>query len=175
MFGPLDDPYLHWLSAKVHYVDVPTPSLTYHKLLYKLYTTEFAWTLSGDDNRAQDGKELRTQFLMECDILDEPEWRAMPCSILEMLIAFSFRAAFNTGEPRHIWFWEMLENLGIKVPDADFSENRVDEALHVLVWRLYDKKGRGGLFPVNRIQRDQRRVEIWYQFCDYLLDQDRLP
>ncbi len=57
------------------HVEVPTPSLTYWKLFRTLYSTEFVWLLSGDDNRAEDGLELREEFLLESNIPDDPQWR----------------------------------------------------------------------------------------------------
>jgi hypothetical protein len=38
-----------------------------------------------------------------------------------------------------------------------------------VIWRTYDRRGHGGLFPLQRSNRDQRRVEIWYQLSEYLL------
>jgi hypothetical protein len=177
MFGALDEEYFLWLSAKVRHAVVPTPSNSHQKLLLKMYTTEYPWLLSGDDNRAADGKELRIQFLDQLQYNDEPEWRALPCSVLEMLIAFSRHAEFNTTEGTvYDWFWEMVTNLGIALQvDADYDDEFVEAVLNRFVWRQYDRKGRGGLFPIRRPHRDQTQVEIWYQFCDYLLDQDRLP
>lgn len=155
----------------------PTPSLTYWKLLKKLHTTEFVWLLTGDDNRAADGIELRIEFLLEGDIPEHPEWLSLGCSILEMLIAFSRRAQFQTDIPAKDWFWEFIENLGLKdcTDGSDFIQEEVDDILYRFVWRTYDEKGYGGIFPINAPQSDQRQVEIWYQFCDYLVDKDRLP
>jgi hypothetical protein len=55
------------------------------------------------------------------------------------------------------------------------DEEEVKSILDQFIWRTYDKKGAGGMFPINGPTDDQRKVEIWYQFCDYLVDKDRLP
>jgi hypothetical protein len=155
----------------------PTPSLTYWKLFKILHTTEFVWLLSGDDNRAADGVELRIEFLLEGDIPDQPDWLSLGCSILEMLIGFSRRAQFVTDVPAKEWFWEFIENLGLKDfnDGSEFDPEEVKTILDQFIWRTYDRNGVGGIFPINGATPDQRKVEIWYQFSDYLVDKDRFP
>jgi hypothetical protein len=176
MSGPLEDLYLNWLCAKVvNMKDLPDP--TYWKLLKKLHHTEFVWLISGDDNRAEDGKELRLEFIFQAEIPDDPYWRIeVGCSILEMLIAFARRAEFEDQTPVEEWFWEFISNLGLKEhDDISFDEDYVDLVLHEFIWRTYEPNGNGGLFPIGNPRSDQTEVEVWYQFCDYLVDQDRLP
>lgn len=178
MSEPLENLYFNWLCAKVTRIDGnPTPSNSYWNLLRVLHNTEFAWTLVGDDNRAMDGLDLRRQFLIAGDIPDYPDWRNMPCSLLEMLIAFAMRAEFQTGDSVSQWFWEFIDNLGLKdYTDAvNTGEDEVETVLYNLVWRRYDYHGRGGLFPIEEPEKDQRNTEIWYQFCEYLIDQNRTP
>lgn len=173
---PIESTYFNWLCAKIMQVDVPTPSLEYWKLLRMLHSTEFIWLLSGDDNRAEDGVDLRTEFLRESYLENDQSWADFGCSVLELLIAFSRRAAFETEQSAKDWFWEFLYNLGL----SDFNDAynpdglEVDECLQRFVWRTYDANGRGGLFPLDNPKHDQRQVEIWYQFCEWLLDQDRI-
>jgi hypothetical protein len=176
MLEPLENLYFNWLCAKVHHMENPTPTLTYWGLLRVLHNTEFVWLISGDDNRAMDGLDLRREFLIAADIPDKPEWRALPCSLLEMLIAFSRRAEFQTDEPAQQWFWEFIDNIGLLECNdaANCSDDEVGERLYELVWRTYDNSGRGGLFPLDHPQHDQTKTEIWYQFCEYLVDQNRL-
>ncbi len=89
MTEPLENLYFNWLCAKVIHVENPTPSLTYWKLFRELHNFEYVWLISGDDNRAEDGLELRTEFLMEVNLPDDPVWSGVGCSVFEMLIAFS--------------------------------------------------------------------------------------
>lgn len=175
---PLEQLYLSWLCAKVLIVKNPTPSLTYDTLFKTLQNTEFVWLLTGDDNRAEDGKELRREFLILADIPDDVEWRTIiPCSVLEMLIAFSRRCEDNSAWSAKEWFWQFLDNLNLKeVNDAARVEpEEIQEVLELFLWRQYPPDGDGGLFPLSRPHRDQREVEIWDQFCDYLVDKDLLP
>jgi len=173
MNEPLENLYFNWLCAKASHVENPTPSLTYWKLFRVLYSNEFVWLVSGDDSRALDGLELREEFFMESRLPEDPVWESMNCSIFEMLISFSRRAQFAAGETTSFWFWKMIENVGLRdANDASFHEEVVEEILYNFVWRNYDRRGVGGLFPMNNPQHDQRHVEVWYQFCEYLVDQD---
>ena len=173
MNEPLENLYFNWLCAKVIRLENPTPSLRYDTLLRALHNTEFVWLITGDDNRAEDGLELRLEFILEADIPDNPEWRGLGCSLLEMLIAFSRHAEFMTDEPARNWFWLFMENLGLdRYNDATHPlPDDIGDTLYRLVWRTYNFSGQGGLFPVVNPHEDQTKVEIWYQFCEYLMDQ----
>lgn len=174
---PIEEVYFNWLYSKVAKVDIPTPSTSYLTLLAALHSTEFIWVVTGDDNRAQDGLDLRREFIRELFIREDPAWLSIGCSVLEMLIAFSRRASFDAEElsPRD-WFWVFLRNLKLDdLNDAseDISEI-VSEVMDEFIWRTYRANGEGGMFPLRRPHHDQREVEIWYQFCDYLVDQNQL-
>ena len=178
MGEPLENLYFNWLCTKVVNTRNSSPSLTYWILFRVLHQTEFVWLMSGDDNRVEDGKELRTEFLLQADIPDDPHWRTViGCSILEMLIALSRRAEFMTEISAKDWFWEFINNLGL----MDFNDASgvepidIEEILEVFIWRTYESNGHGGLLPLDEPFSDQRGHEIWHQFCDYLVDKDLLP
>lgn len=63
MDGPLDEQYLKWLYRQVASSKYRNPARTYWSLLRQLYTTEFVWTVPNDDNRVEDGRDLRYEFL----------------------------------------------------------------------------------------------------------------
>lgn len=175
MEEPIENLYFNWLYSKVASVDVPTPSLTYIRLFRILHTTEFVWLVSGDDNRVEDGLELRLEFQREaCMQADDPYWESMGCSVLEMLIALSRRAEWDTEISARDWFWIFLQNLRLnEFSDArEEFEQTVDDVLYRFVWRTYRRNGHGGIFPLSRPDVDQRKVEIWGQFCTYLVDQE---
>ncbi len=44
----------------------------------------------------------------------------------------------------------------------------IEEIIHNFVWRTYDSTGYGGLFPLDDPKEDQRKVEIWYEFCAWV-------
>lgn len=170
MKRPLDEPYFDWLCAKVTIGEGPTPA--YYELLHILYDTEFVWIIVGDDNRAGDGRDLRVEFLRESRLGNDSVWFDVGCSILEMLIALSRRAEFQTEISSVEWFWKFLTNLNLTEFDDDsISYEAVSEILYNFVWRTYDYDGSGGLFPMSNPPEDQTGVEIWYQFSEYLVDQ----
>lgn len=166
MDEPIEELYFNWLCAKV-----TSPHINnYYDLLRILHRTEFVWFISGDRNRKEDGLELRDYFLNESGYEKDLLWYNELCSVLEVLIAFAQRAAFQTDILAKNWFWIFMENLKLneyrQVSDSDLFE--IDEILHTFIWRVYDVNGYGGLFPLDTAQEDQRQVEIWYQFCAWV-------
>lgn len=170
----VEERYFNWLYSKIVQTQNPTPSLSYLTLARDLHAVEFVWLVVGDDNRAEDGLELRKVFLKMFP--ENGPWSNLGCSVLEMLIAFSERAEFETSLTSGEWFWMFLENLNIsELNDAAVDITpQVQEALEVFVWRTYEPNGFGGLFPLERPECDQREVEIWYQFCAYIDENDIL-
>lgn len=177
MSEPLENLYFNWLCAKITNVRDTLPSKTHWELFRILHKTEFVWLLSGDDNRAEDGKELRREFLIAADLPDDPAWRLdIGCSMLEMFIALSRRAEFMTTMTAKDWFWEFMENLGLKeMTDNNVSVDKIQDILEYLIWRTFEENGEGGIFPIREPHEDQREIEIWHQLCHYLVDTDRLP
>ena len=169
MSKSVEEEYFDWLCAKV----LPLHSDSYHGLLSVMFKTEFVWVVHGDHNRAEDGVELRSHFLQATDQSAERMWLELPASVLEVLIAFAKRANFQTDLPVREWFWQFIVNLGLedyrRITESDIPA--IQEKLNVFIWRTYGSDGRGGLFPLQEPKRDQRRIEIWFQFCDYVEDQ----
>jgi len=133
----------------------------------------FDWFVPNDDNRAEDGRELRWEFLNENGLAGDDLWMDLDCSFLEMLIGLSRRVAFESyGSPGE-WFRRILENLEfIDYTDRGFnsiSALDVDRTLERINNRTYDRNGHGGIFPLHHAAEDQRKVEIWYQMSAYLL------
>lgn len=174
MTEPIENLYFNWLCAKAIRLENPTPSLTYWKLFRHLHNTEYIYLVAGDDSRAEDGLELRDEFITESRLDDDAFGEKYGCSVLEMLIAFARRARFMAGESVEFWFRKFLENLGLdQANDAStFSTEKLDDIINNFIWRTYRPSGLGGLFPMHNPPEDQREVEVWYQFCEYLVDQD---
>jgi len=174
MDEPIEEVYFNWLYSKVARVDVPTPSLTHWTLLRDLHSTEFVWLVPGDDNRAQDGLDIRKEFLNQAFLSEGPAWMSIPCSVLEMLIAFARRADFQVDLGEREWFWIFLDNLTLRDLNDAMEDITpiVADVMDQFLWRTYRRDGRGGMFPLKKTSNDQRKVEIWYQFCEYLIDQD---
>lgn len=162
--------YFEWLYSRVASRSNPNPQRTYWLLLEEMHNKKFSWFVSNDDNRVGDGLELRYEFL------NGPLESGDHCSFLEMLIALSRRVAFESmnDDPME-WFWHLVNNLGLRelndeaLIDRDLT-HYVRNTLDIVVERRYDKDGHGGLFPLDRPEKDQRKVELWYQMSSYLLE-----
>lgn len=170
--------YFRWLSEIVCEPRRPK-HLSYEKLLTRLHSIEFKYIIPKDQNRAEDGIDLRYRFALTqgyesavnriMDILDGP------CSVLEMMIALALRCEENIMDDPNIgdrtgqWFWGMVVNLGLgSMTDNRFNGKIIDDAIARMIHREYEPDGRGGLFTVRQCDRDLRYVEIWHQLCWFL-------
>lgn len=168
MREPIENEYFNWLCAKV----LEVGANNFYDLLRILHTTEFVWVVPADRHRARDGVELREDFAMEVGIERDLEWEMAPCSMLEFFIAFAKRASFQTDMPVKDWFWEFLVNLKLDGYSRVFDSDRpvIEDILYNFIWRQYDPSGDGGMFPMMQTRNDQRKIEIWYQFSEYVQD-----
>lgn len=176
MSASVDELYFKWLYSQVSSVKEKNPSKSYWDLMRQLHRKEFVWLVPNDDNRVEDGRDLRIRFIHYSGVSPDSEWMGLGCSFLEMLIALSHRLHFETGRSPRAWFWRLLENLGFEeLSDANYggtTQEAVDEVLEQVIWRTYSPDGTGGLFPLEHPQKDQREIEIWYQLCEYLIENE---
>ena len=172
MTEPLDELYFIWLYSQVGDPELKSPSRTYWKILKELFVKEFVWIVPNDDNRIEDGKDLRLEFVAHSNLTDvDQNWLKLGCSMLELLVGLSRRLSFECeGEPRD-WFWHLMENLGLRYYNdrSTYSKEQVDGILDRVIWRTYNPDGEGGLFPLRNSDQDQRGIEIWYQLSAYIL------
>lgn len=169
----LEEPYLEWLYGLVASSRERAKSRTYWTLFKQLNTKEFVWLVPNDDNRIEDGKDLRLEFLHENGETDiDINWLEQGCSMLELLLSLSRHCAFESGGTAKHWFWHLIGNLQLEeCTDASgYSESAVDEVLDRVIFRQYDYHGIGGLFPLRNPEQDQREVELWYQLNAYLIE-----
>jgi hypothetical protein len=177
--GTLDNLYFEWLYKKIGVVSNRNPNKSYWELARHLYRTPFFWVVPNDDNREADGKDLRNEFISECDIQDiEVNWLQIDCSVLEMLIALAGLAAFNSVGKAGDWFRKFLDNLRLRsFTDAAWNRDaaaQTQKTIERLVDRTYNSRGVGGLFPLKNAEKDQRKEELWYQLSAYLAEGDYL-
>jgi hypothetical protein len=140
-----------------------------------LHNIEFTWFIPHDDNRADDGIQLRRKFSLAHDDISLSDYITGPCSVLEMMIALAIRCEetimddTTLGDRTGQWFWGMIHNLGLSpMTDSRFDVEVVDDVIARLLNRDYAPDGRGGLFTVKNCDRDMRNVEIWCQLSWYL-------
>ena len=149
--------------------------VSYRKLLRYLHDVEFEYSIPKDENRAEDGIDLRYRFVCLQDCEDMLIYLDGPCSVLEMMIALAIRCEENIMDDEHVgdrtgqWFWGMIVSLGLgSMTDNRFDIEYTEEVIGRFLDRDYEPDGRGGLFTIKDCNRDLRDVEIWYQLCWYL-------
>lgn len=171
---PLDELYFVWLYRQVADPDAKNPALSFSALLKQLFQKEFVWIVPNDDNRAEDGKELRLEFIRDQKLgkIDRM-WSELGCSFLELMLGLSRRLSFEAGGEPHYWFWKLMGNLGLD----GYSDNRrlpqkkIEDTLNRVIYRSYKRNGLGGFFPLKQTPHDQRKVELWYQLSEYVAEQ----
>lgn len=176
MIAEYEEDYFIWLCAKV--TEPTSVGQTYWSLLRELHTYEFVWVVPGDANRMSDGFDMKTEFCrafdLPPDIFDEYD-RATRVSVLEVLVAFTRHAEFQTECSEVFWFTTFLKNLDLidEYDAGGIDEERIRAILYNFVWRLYEPNGEGGLFPLSSSRYDQREIELWFQFFEYI-DQEMI-
>lgn len=146
---------------------------TYWDVLGLMHEKEFVWMpeAGNDDNRIEDGRDLRIEFLYENDARGSKKSFGPGATVLEVMVGISRRLAWSEGDGAEGWAYQLLRNLGLhKFPDP-LSRRKaalVDEVLERLIWRNYRTDGVGGFFPLAWPSTDQTRIEIWYQMNEYI-------
>lgn len=173
--GTLDDRYFAWLYSKVAASRNRNPARSFWELCLLMYKFPFTWFVPNDDNRVEDGRDLRFEFMSDKHAERDESWISLECSVFEMLVALSRKLSFQTEEPAMEWFWRMVQNLGLRgytdeVYRHDLHEEHINFVLDRLVSRTYESNGEGGLFPLRHSEQDQREIEIWYQMAAYLIE-----
>lgn len=156
--------YLGWLTSQT---GVDQQRRSYSDLLQVLLRKEFLWNVPWDDNRIEDGREIRKEFFRETGL----EGDLGPISVLEVMVALSRRLEFMAGGNAPGWVWQLITNLELHKladPIGRRKATVADEILENLIWRNYEPDGQGGFFPLIDTDHDQRKVEIWYQMAMYV-------
>lgn len=186
---PLKEEYFDWLVNNLLGKSIFS---RYTKLCKELHSKKFRWFVHNDDNRCEDGLNLRDIFI-EKKNLDESHLEVKyflkgDCTVLEMMVALAQRMnnlmydindTQNDKTPK--FFHEILVNLNLnRFVDGynlgrDFdpvSEAQINEVLEIMMDRTYGVDGLGGMFPLKKHHReDQSKVEIYYQMM-YWLDEN---
>jgi hypothetical protein len=170
----INDEYFSWLCELIDSKRF-AKELSRRKLLMHLHNIEFTWLLPMDENRADDGIQLRRKFAICQDDMPLSRYITGPCSVLEMMVALANRCEESTMDDAQIgnrtgqWFWGMIHSLGLNhMSDREFDRDYVDDVIARFLNRDYEPNGRGGLFTVKHYPRDMRTVEIWWQLSWYL-------
>lgn len=178
----MEDEYFEWLCGVVHGDDPEEP---FYNLLASMHNCIFRWSIDMDENRAVDGRELRRKWDDQCfapmDDIQFDIFMREPVSCLEVLVGLSIRIQDeimwnpDKGDRVPVWFWLMVDNLGLKDLDDDHfygevSVDRVIETLSIWMDREYTRDGIGSIFPIPKCNKDLRRMQIWSQMSEYFLE-----
>lgn len=130
----LEKSYYDWLTDMI---DCDDKTALYESLLLHLYYVEYVWmqNIPLDENRAIEGLEMRKRF---AEMLSPGEAQQFidilankPCSILEMLVAFSERLTQVVNLEKYQFFWMFIDNLGLGwATDYDYDEGIVNDILY---------------------------------------------
>lgn len=148
----------------------------YSLLLERLFSIGFYSMVPNDDNRGVDGEQLRDQYIDAMGSSARPlSFPKFSCSVFEMMIGLAKRMEFELGGGKYekkasYWFWVLIDNLRLGWCKNDiYSMSEVDFVIDRMLSREYNRNGEGGLFPLNHSKKDQRKVEIWYQMSEWII------
>lgn len=177
MAQTLKERYFDWICELIDHNECDDET-SYTTLLHHLDDVEFTYILEMDQNRMEDGIDLRYRFGYEMGYQKELIERSLdnkPCSVLEMMVALSIRCEegfmddLEEGNRTGEWFWNMIENLGLDtMTNLNFDERYFDVVIRKFLNRKYASNGKGGLFTVKKPKYNMRDAEIWYQMMWYL-------
>ena len=178
----IENEYFEWMYDLILNKGYPR-KLSYRKLLKFLHDIEFTYILDEDESRAIDGQYFRYRFGGEngysnLEIERGLRVNDLPCSVLEMMVALSFRIEeqimddYDYGNRTGQWFWNMITSLDLGgYNDTNFTNARrktAEDIIGRLLSREYKPNGEGGLFTLEHPKCDLRDVDIWTQAMWFL-------
>ena len=170
--------YFDWLCELINLREG-----VYDSLIFELYSIDFEWILPLDSDREYDGMVLRESFY-DTRIVKH-QLKNKPCSVLEVLIALAQRFDFilddeDRGDRTRIWFWEMIDNLGLKkfnnvYLDTPYGRkfkklNQIRDICDIWMKRKFEYSGYGSPFPLDYPNEDQRKIDLVCQLNQYILE-----
>lgn len=175
--------YLCWLMNQAQ-IEAGGPG-GYSHLCEVLQGTYFVSLVAFDENRAAEGKALRSEWADTDDgDIDALEEELIPytCTAMELILVLARRMHFEMCDSQFDagigkWTAELLENAGLATfrndifeTDPEGSERKIRVILHDIIYRKYMWNGKGGFFPVQYPEMDQRNVELLVQMNNYLAE-----
>lgn len=148
----------------------------YGRLFDILHHIKFEVVLDRDDNREEDGCDLRNEYNVPngFSVSVDEAFYARQCSVLEMLIALAIRVDDEIiGDPAEEhperFFMEMIKNLKLdRFKGEHYESDDVIKIIRKWMSREFNRDGYGSPFPVKYDHRDQRELEIWDQMNSYI-------
>lgn len=135
-----------------------------------------------DINRVYDVNEMRNTYLsIYAPGQHYPKYKKM-CSVLEIIIIMArlSQSVCEDDIPNNTtyrWFRELITNLGLGdytdeyiMDNDEFPFDDIYYKIDTFVEREYYPSGVDGMFPLRHPEKDQRKVELWYQMHAYLIE-----
>ena len=170
----INNEYFEWLCELIDSKRF-SKQVSYRKLLMHLHNIEFTWTIPLDDNRSDDGIQLRRRYGLHQNDMSVIDYILGPCSVLEMMVGLAVRCEewitddTEYGDRTGQWFWGMVRSLGLSsMTNPSFDRDYVDDVIGRFLNHEYEPNGKGGLFTIRNCKYDLRKVEIWCQLSWYL-------
>lgn len=159
--------YIHWvLRDKVGLTEKECREN--RCLVSALAEIEFIPRHPMDENRADDGLELRNDFEYETgNFIDKTSGLMPSCTFFEMVAALAIRCEsqmmrnLSLGDRTSKWFFEFLDNLDVLGCDDRNVEYIVDMCEAFM-------EGKKDMFPLKKRGIKQANEEIWKQLTAYL-------
>ena len=170
--------YIEWLvKDKLGLTDKEWKK--YNFLCNSLAKIEFIAVHPLDENRAEDGLELRSQFSDETGLyLDGSSGLTVKCSMLELIAGLAIKVEnrimrnISIGDRTSKWFFVMIDNMGFsKMTNNDWKydyEDHIRKVCSSIINRDYGSNGVGGLFPLKNDSKNWTNEEIWVQCMAFL-------
>ena len=171
--------YFNWLCDLINLDEA-----RFDILIYELHSIDFEWVLPFDANRSYDGFVLRYQYDEYSDLnVEDPTNKH--CTVLEALIALAQKMDYilddeDKGDRTRLWFWEMLDNLGLCLYSNDrfidpFGRdlgqlNEIRHACDIWMSRKFEYDGTGSPFPLRNPHEDQRNIDLIKQMNAYIME-----
>lgn len=151
------------------------PVRKFMRLLTLLDEIDFKPVVMMDKNRVSDAFLMRMRNGGEARGDSSEDLR---CTVFEMMVSLADRIENSImhddkyGNRTAIWFWSMLESMGLdEMTDNYFDYDKVVESVRVMMSREYEKDGSGGgMFVLKMPREDLRKTEIWYQAMWWLTE-----
>lgn len=149
-----------------------------------LQGTYFVSLVEFDENRADEGRLLRTEWADTDGDISMLETELIPytCTMLELILVMARRMQYEMLDSQYEagtgkWVKEMLENAGLAYwrndifsIDPEYSESQIRKRASDIIYRHYAHNGEGGFYPCSWISSDQRNMELLNQMNNYLAE-----
>lgn len=175
--------YLCWLMNQGQ-IEAEGPEGYLH-LCEALQGIYFVSLVEFDENRVEEGKELREEWADSfCGDTSALEGELIPytCTAMEMIIVMARRMCYEMSDSQFEagtgkWVMELLENAGLTAyrndiyeADPEGSANRIKWIMNAIIYRKYLYNGDGSFFPVAYSRTDVRKQELLVQMNNYLAE-----